>query len=203
MTSISFYKFIELQKKGYNLDLIYLLSLIKDNIDLSSDLEKIKNFIQALERKGLITKEHAITLDGRSLLDFVNSPNDEIKLVKVKTDDEFEKFWKVFPPTDTFEYKGRKFVGNRALRINKEGCKLKLKSILNTGEYTIDQLVAAIQYYVTSKKEASLKSGVNKLSFLQNAATYLHQFSFEPFIELIKQGATIQETETFKNGTDI
>lgn len=204
--NITTVKFKELLTKGYSIDMMYILCLLKDNIDISTTFNsvKINSLVDTLYRKGLVDMEYHVTIEGDNLIKFINNISEtDIKLVRIKTDDEFEKFWKVFPSTDTFEYKGRKFVGNRALRINKEGCKLKLKSILNSGEYTIDQLVAAINYDVTSKKEASVKSGTNKLSYIQNAATYLNQLAFEPFIELIKQGATIQETEIFKNGTDI
>ena len=53
------------------------------------------------------------------------------------------------------------------------------------------------------KKENSLKTGVNKMTFMQNSLTYLNQSTFEPYIELIKEGQKIQEApQTFK-GTDI
>jgi hypothetical protein len=38
---------------------------------------------------------------------------------------------------------------------------------------------------------------------MQNSLTYLNQRSFEPFIELIKEGAVIEETHKPTGSTDI
>jgi hypothetical protein len=38
---------------------------------------------------------------------------------------------------------------------------------------------------------------------MQNSLTYLNQRSFEPFIELIREGKTIEEKPIIKGGTDI
>lgn len=195
--SLIFSKFEELQNKGYTLDIIYLLELFKENIDIDilTKSVRIKNLLQTIERKGLITQNHDITLEGQDLLDFINISEEGTKLSKKKVDNEFEIFWKIFPSTDTFEYKGIKFNGSRALRINKEDCKVKLKAILNSGEYNIDQIIEAIEYDTISKKEMSIKTRTNKLSYMQNSLTYLRQLSFEPFIELIRAGNKIVEVQ--------
>ena len=77
------------------------------------------------------------------------------------------------------------------MRVKKDDCKLKLKKILDEGEYTTDELVAALEYEVLQKKENSVKAGENKLKYMQNSLTYLNQRTFEPFIELIREGANI------------
>jgi hypothetical protein len=56
---------------------------------------------------------------------------------------------------------------------------------------------------VLQKKENSVKQRSNKLTYLQNSATYLNQRSYEPFIELIKEGAQIEEAPKIIGGTDI
>jgi hypothetical protein len=56
---------------------------------------------------------------------------------------------------------------------------------------------------VLQKKENSVKQRSNKLTYLQNSATYLNQRSFEPFIELIKEGVKVEEAHKPIGGTDI
>ena len=53
------------------------------------------------------------------------------------------------------------------------------------------------------KKDNSVKTGVNKMTFMQNSLTYLNQRTFEPFIELIKEGNNIVEAPVIKWSTDI
>ena len=118
-------------------------------------------------------------------------------------EDDFNNWWKLYPGTDTFTYKEKSFTGTRSIRVKKDECKLKFNKILGEGEYTVNEMIKALEFEVMQKKENSLKTGVNKMTFMQNSLTYLNQCTFEPFIELIKEGQKIQEVrETFK-GTDI
>lgn len=205
MKDISFSKFRELHIKGYSLDMVFLLMKMKNDEEIPTDSVKITGLIATMERKGLITENGKPTLDGQQLLDFILSSTGQPvqRIVKRKIETEFDKFWNSFPSTDTFEYKGVKFAGSRALRINKTECELKLKAILNEGEHTIDQIVAAIEYDILAKKEASIKQRTNKLTYVQNSLTYLRQRSFEPFIELISKGNTVEESPEEFNGTEI
>jgi hypothetical protein len=205
--NISILKFKELISKGYSIDMVYILSLLKDKIDvkLSANSEKINSIIVTLNRKGLIDNDENVTVDGDNLLKYINTINEEsIKYTRLKVDDEFDLFWKIFPASDIFEYKGVKFTGSRALRINKEDCKVKLKAILNTGEFSITEIVEAVKYDVQCKMESSIKTKTNKLSYLQNSLTYLRQYSFLPFLELIKEGKVIkEETQKTFDGINI
>jgi hypothetical protein len=54
---------------------------------------------------------------------------------------------------------------------------------------------------VLQKKESSLKNSTNKLTYMQNSLTYLNQRSFEPFIELIKEGNKVEETHVASGST--
>jgi hypothetical protein len=206
MKEISFNIFSQIQARGYTLDMVYLLSLFRDNIDVRSmsSSARINEIIALLIRKGLLTEEDNITVEGEDLLKFMDNPGEEVKLVRKKVDDEFDLFWKIFPASDIFEYKGVKFTGSRALRINKEDCKVKLKAILNTGEFSINEIVEAVKYDVQCKMENSIKTKTNKLSYLQNSLTYLRQYSFLPFLELIKEGKAIkEETQKTFDGINI
>jgi len=122
---------------------------------------------------------------------------------KTQTFAEFDRWWKTYPGTDIFTYKGKNFTGGRTLRVQKDECQAKLDKILAENEYTIDELIAALEYEVLQKKENSVKTGTNRLAFMQGTVTYLTQRSFEPFIELIREGKTIIEEPVIKGATDI
>jgi len=183
-----------------------MLQLIKEKIDISEMLEgsvKISTIHQSLIRKGLITDQgDELTLIGKELLEFIDTPMIN-KFVKRKPDtNDFDNWWKAFPGTDSFTYKDKTFAGSRTLRQNKEGCKLKFDKILLEGEYTAQDMIDALEYDILQKKENSIKQKANKLTYMQNSLTYLNQRSFEPFIELIKQGKQINEAQD-TGGTDI
>lgn len=204
---LTFSHFEEILKKGYNLDIVFLLSLVNeegcDIKELSYENPKLSTLYQTLIRKGLITDECLPTLEGKALIDFLSSPMDSKIEKKKPVEDHFNNWWKVYPGTDTFTYKGKSFTGTRSIRVKKDDCKLKFNKILGEGEYTADDLIQALEFEVAQKKENSLKTGVNKMTFMQNSLTYLNQRTFEPYIELIKEGQKVQEApQTFK-GTDI
>jgi hypothetical protein len=194
----------ELIKKSYSLDHIFLLKLIHENYDVSELIEnslKISAIHQGLVRKGLITDNGALTTIGVELLIFLDT-KEKTKLVKKKsTTSDFELWWKAFPGTDTFTHKGKTFTGSRNLRQNPNDCRIKFDKILIEGEYTPQELIEALKFDVLQKKEASVKENTNKLKYMQNSLTYLNQRSYEPYIELIKEGIQIKETQS--NGTDI
>jgi len=191
------FKFTEILKRGFSIDQLLFLRLVSLNLDIEDicSYAKIANLKDTCVRKGLLTSDLKISLEGQSLLDFINT-EDSIKLPRKKsTTGPIESFWKAFPSTDTFEHKGRKFAGSRALKTDKDNCRIKLEAIINEGEYTLDQIIKAVEYDVMQKKEQSVKTGQNKLTYIQNSLTYLRQRSFEPFIELIKEGKDIKQTE--------
>lgn len=196
--------FEEIIKKGYSLDILYILELVDEKIDVSEMCKgsvKIAALYQSTIRKGLLSDEGNLTIAGKELLTFSKSKFVE-KLKKYKNDeDAFIRWWKTFPGTDTFEYKGRRFAGSRTLRVNKEECRIKFNKILLEGEYTEEQLIKALIYDVIQKKENSIRTNDNKLRYLQNSNTYLNQRSFEAYMELIN--TTIIETPEIVGGTDI
>lgn len=204
---VTSWHFEELIKKSYSLDLIYLLKLIHSGFDISEmceDSVKIANLHQTLIRKGLVSEQgDKITTIGMELLSFIESEG-ETKIVKRKpATSDFDKWWAAYPGTDTFTHKGKKFTGNRGLRQHKEECRLKFDKILLEGEYTAQEMIDALNLDVLQKKENSVKNNTNKLTYMQNSLTYLNQRSFEPFIELIKQGAEVEEAPKIVGGTDI
>lgn len=198
-------QFEELIKRSYNLDIIYLLKLIDEQYDVSPlyrDSMKISAIYQSLIRKGLITEhDDKVTTLGKDLIEFVNAKSGP-KLIKRKSaTTDFEEWWKIYPGTDSFEYKGKKFTGTRAIRKGKDECRLKFDKIMLEGEYTAAQLIAALNYEVLQKKESSLATGTNRMTFMQNSVTYLNQRAFEAYIELINTGEQIKESPQKPTGT--
>lgn len=185
-------QFEELIKKSYSLDIIYLLKLIdaKYNVEpLYENSMRLSAIYQSLIRKGLIAKDDdKITIIGKDLLKFVGEDNNQTKFVKRKPNaTSFDEWWKLYPGTDTFTYNGKKFRGTRALRKDKQACKIKFDAILNEGDYTPQQLIAALKFEIEQKVLESMRRGNNRLTYMQNSLTYLNQRTFEAFIELIEQ----------------
>jgi len=200
-------QFEELIKRSYNLDILYLLKLIDEQYDVSplcKDSMRIASVYQALIRKGLITTDDKLTMLGRDLLEFLNLKGGA-KIIKRKpATTDFEEWWKTYPGTDSFEYKGKKFTGTRALRLHKDDCRLKFDKIILEGEYTAQQLIAALNFEILQKKETSISENANRLKFMQGSSVYLNQRSFEPFIELINDGSKIDVApQKPTGGTDI
>lgn len=184
--------FEQLLKQSYSLDHIFLLKLIEANIDiqpLTDGSMKIAGLYQSLVRKGLVSDvTQQITQVGRELLTFADSEiKKPMKKLKQKTSD-FDAWWNVFPSTDNFEYNGKRFSGSRGLKRNREECRIKFNKILAEGDYTTDDIVQATLLDIFLKKEASVKNGDNRMSYIQNSFTYIAQRSFEPFLEMIKTG---------------
>jgi hypothetical protein len=201
-------QFEELIKRSYNLDIIYLLKLVDEQYDVAPICQgsmRIAAVYQALIRKGLITEtDEKLTTIGKDLLEFLNSKTGS-KIIKRKpATTDFEEWWKIYPGTDSFEYKGKKFTGTRAIRKGKDECRLKFDKIILEGEYTAQQLIAALNYEILQKKESSLQTSSNRMTFMQNSVTYLNQRAYEPYIELINSGEQIKESpQKPKGGTDI
>lgn len=196
--------FRSLIESGYSLDGVYLLKVAESGWDISSLREgnrKVDMIVNTLVRKGLLTDGCDITPEGKTLLESLKSNVEDFKLSKkLVADDAFDRWWKAYPGTDTFVHKGKSFSGSRSMRVRKDDCRAKMHKIINEGEYTMDDMIAALELDVLQKKDNSVKTGTNKLSYMQNSLTYLNQRSFEPFIELVK---TQPENEEFTGATDI
>jgi hypothetical protein len=204
--SLHFSHFEQIIKNGYSLDMVFLLKLAEEEInikELCEESPKLEALYQGIFRKGLITSDDKLTLTGKSVLNFLETTETTKFVRKKKTDDEFELWWKAYPGTDTFKCGNKSFTGTRSLRAKKDECKIKLHKILDEGEYTIKELIDALEFEVNQKVNNSIKTGVNKMSFMQNSLTYLNQRTFEPFIELIREGHKQEIDKPISGSTDI
>jgi hypothetical protein len=192
--TLSLYHFKELLKSGFTLDMVFLLKLVEEGHDikeLSKGDAKLEIICQGVYRKGLVSGDNKITTTGKNVLSFLKEKTPKEKIVKkTASTEDFKRWWKAFPGTDTFKHKNKTFAGSRSLRRDEENCKLKFNAILSQGEYTADELIAALEFDVLQKKDRSVATSENKLTFMQNSLTYLTQRSFEPFIELAKEEIT-------------
>lgn len=207
---LSFSHFEQVLKKGYSLDTIFLLKIIQKEKckikDMCAEDTKLAALYQGLVRKGLVSEDCKVMIEGKNILEFLSTPIEESATLgkrKPIDDDRFNLWWNAYPGTDTFMHKDIAFSGSRSLRVAKEECKLKLNKILEEGEYTLEELVGALKFDVLQKKENSVKNKANKLTYMQSSITYLNQRSFEPFIELIKEGGKIIDAPQQLNSTDI
>lgn len=207
--SLSSETFAQILQLGIDLNMLYLLEGFKEGTDLTvhTNASKALAWKQTLVRKGYLNTQGAITQEGISLLQSIGSGDTTIvkrrKEKKVQISDSFELWWKAYPGTDSFTYKGKTFKGSRALRVKKDECAMKFAKILTEGEYVEKQLIDALELEKQQKMNTSLSTGQNKMSYFQNTLTYLHQRTFEPFIELLKDEKLlaeikISEKQTFK-----
>jgi len=198
-------KFDELMNKGYTTDQIITLKLVDEGIDIMSrkDTPKWGILLQSLIRKGLLFEtENKLTTIGRELLVFVDS-KDRKKINKPKASStEFDLFWEAYPRSDSFEYRGKTFQGSRSLRVDKDTCRTLFNKIIIEGEVSAKQIIEALNLEIFQKKEKSVKEGSNKLSYMQNSATYLRQKTYDGFLDLINSGVKITETKSI-GATDI
>lgn len=205
--NLKFSHFEEIHKNGYTLDMVYFLYMVDGGVDVNvicCDIPRMEALCQTVFRKGLVTEEYKLTTKGKDLLEFIQTEGDDKKFVKKKAaSEDFDRWWKAYPGTDTFRHKGKTFTGTRSMRVKKDECKAKFNKIVGEGEYTADEIIAALEYEILQKKENSVKSNSNKLTFMQNSLTYLNQRTFEPFIELIREGVQIKESSAPVEGTDI
>lgn len=209
--NISLQEFKNLVDAQVDITALYLLECVSNKIDVLAEFpnsSKVKAWIQTLQRRGYITDMGDISETGKQLLDIVsNSKSSTIKkeLTKIesKQEDGFEKWWAAFPSNDIFTHKGRKFNGSRSLKSDKSKCRIYFDKIINEGEYTVEDMIRALNYEVLLKKEASFQQGANKLSYLSGSAPYLNQRKFEAFMEASKNTPIIESKDTQYSGYDI
>ena len=206
LKSLTFSNFQKIHNAGYSLDMIFLLlnddqSSVKD---YCKESPKLGALYQSMLRKGLVTEEGKITLTGKELLKFMDEPQQEAVTVKKRVVvSGFDAWWKAYPGTDTFVHKDKKFEGTRSLRTKKDDCKNKFNKILEEGEYTAEEMIEALEYEILQKKENSVKTKTNRMTYMQNSLTYLNQRGFESFIELVRAGIKQPEIQEVQGGTDI
>lgn len=185
--SLTIEGFWQLHTHGIDLNHLFVLECLNEGTDIENHVSpsKARAWKQNLYRKSLVTEKGEITALGKDLLSSLGSarsPTAAIKRAIEQKDIQFETWWKTYPATDIFEYKGRTFNGSRGLRQKKEECRKRFNEILLEGEHSAEDLIRALNREVLLKKEQSIRDNENKMKYMQNSATYLNQRTFENFI---------------------
>lgn len=184
--------FWQLQSSGIDLNHLFVLECLNEGTDLSkhNNGAKVKAWKQNLYRKSLVTETGEVTTLGKELLTTLSNPNtsprEVIRKAVASADDAFDKWWKEYPSTDTLNYLGKSFPGSRGLRQKKEDCRKKFGEILLEGNYSADEMIAALKAELMMKMNQSVRDNENKMKYMQNSLTYLNQRTFENFVDLAK-----------------
>jgi hypothetical protein len=182
---VKYSHFKELKKKGYSLDSLFILSLIDDGIDIeeiAKEDSSVNLLLNTLTRKNLIGNDFKLTQLGVELLEFCGTRGEKLKLSKAK-DDDFEKWWKVFPTSNYFTHKGKTFQGTQSKRIKEMECRSLFNKYVTTGEFTAEEIIGATEFHIGMTLDLSIKTGKNEVSYISNSHTYLLQKKFQPFIK--------------------
>lgn len=200
------YHFKGLIKEGISLDHVYLLSLLKSGENLSAfKTTKEKSLIQGLSRRLLITEDNKLTLEGERVFEFLNTPEpqDTALLKPVNQDEAFETFWKAYPSNDGIVIDNKViFKPSRSLKGKKEEAHELFRQIMSENEYTLEQILKALKYEVTSKIELSVKLKVNKMTYMQMSSTWLRQRTFVQFVEVASLDS-VKQTSSSTGAVDI
>jgi len=204
-------KFQEIIKKGYSLDVVFMLANVEILGTLSNESTKISTLVQSLIRKGLITDNgEKLTTLGEDLLKYISieiEENDKtnngfVPFVKKKiVCEDFERWWKEFPSSDFFEYKNRKFEGCRGLKVKKDDCAVKFNKLISEGKYTAEEMIEALKLELQRKMEMSVKTGENKLSYMRATLSYLNQDNLS-FVDEIRKGAKVNKQDDIEYGVN-
>lgn len=127
------------------------------------------------------------------------------KAAPAEDDKGFAAFWKAYPATPTFMYRGRTFTDSRTLRSNYKVCEgLYLNYLTDHPDATPELMLQALQIQLKMAKDESVDQGVNRLARWNGLEVYLRQAKFEPFLEIAATGelATEEGGEGPSSGTD-
>lgn len=117
------------------------------------------------------------------------------KTVK-STDNRFEELWECYPGSANFSYKGMTFRSSRALRGNKQVCKMLYDAAIASKVATEEQIIVATKYMVEEAKKESFDTGVNKLQYLPGIEPFLRQQRYLNFVNVAEgSGSTSSDDQ--------
>lgn len=183
----------------FNIDVEHASALIDAKIPLEClfILEKLimkeefdgGRFHQTLLRKGYVDVKGNITKYGEELYNSMFQPVVEIKankrLAAKEKNEDFKKWWNIYPQSNYFEYNGRTFEGTQSKRIKEAECQ-KLFLVYTNSEFSAEDVIRATEFHINTAKKLSYKKSENQLTFIKNSHDYLVYKCFVPFIERSK-----------------
>ncbi len=182
-------KWKELSDEGYSSDVISFLLFLKNGEELDSSHPKTKALLALMERKELVI-DGKISVKGEELLENLGQlgeiSNKELKI------DKFDEWWKIYPSTDAFIWNGQEFGGAQTKRIKKDMCKKHFAKLINSG-LEADDIIKATIFHIEKAKKLSVSRKENQLTYVPNSERYLREKIFEPYIEISKAWAEVEE----------
>jgi len=176
---------VRLEKMKIPIGSVILLEIMNEGKEVPEDMLK---HLQYLQRKGYVDIKGSISKFGKELYDSLFLPAEQVKTAKKKAvdkEDDFEKWWNVYPATNHFTHKNKEFKGVQNKRIRKEDCR-KLFFACTNGATSPEDLIRATKYHFETAKDLSVKSGDNQLSYIPNSERYLREKRYEAYIEISK-----------------
>lgn len=170
-------------KQKIPLDCIYLLEMINGEEDVN--FEEFLPFLQRLQRKGYIDNQMKMTKYGKDLYESLFQETVAVKPKRIDKNEEFEKWWAIYPTTNDFEINGKHFQGTQKKNIRKDECK-KLFTIL-CNSFKAEDIIKATAYHINMAKELSYKKRDNQLTFIPNSERYLREKYFESYIGKVEK----------------
>lgn len=175
----------EMFDAGIDVNCLFILEVIAKEISLGEMFKepKVQNWIQTLIRKQLLTKEGKVSTIGTALLQRLTGGKVE---KHVPEEDMFEVWWRVYPATGSFEWKGQSFPSTQNKRVKKKECRKVWEEILL--EYTPEEVIQGTANHFHLAMDLSVKNRKNEVHFISNSLTYLGNRLFVPYIGERKKG---------------
>jgi hypothetical protein len=147
---------------------------------------------QTLTRKGLITESKEISPSGKELREKIFDPDLLVEKVEKTSrkdyDSKFLEWLSHYPATAAWQgSNGKQWVDTRILRKASKEAENKYLSILESGEYTQEELIKALEFQVYMCKKDSQRTGLNKMIYFQGTLPYLNQQTYKTQVETMKK----------------
>jgi len=201
-----------LSKVGLNLSHFWVLNYLnyQSTFDVVTTIPEVKE-VKLLKDRYLIDS-NGITTAGTQFYNDIVACKAETKkkAVEEKGDEDgedngFELWWKTYPASGNFEYKGMKFTSGRALKSNKQVCEMLYDKAVAISGATPGQLLKALSAQITLIKKESYESGKNGLQYMSSAEVYLRQGKYEAFLQQVAGSADDygkeEEEEEYQNNS--
>jgi hypothetical protein len=192
--------FERLTEEGVDLSSLYILELVQSGYNVQGmENVKIQGWISGLMRKGLITEDYKITLEGCNILSTLDQDlgKNTLKRVEVQRDEKFKEWWNIFPQSDNFIYASRTFPGSRTLRTEQKECEVIFYKLINEEGFTADQIITGTINHVGIAKKLSYTSKRNELKYIPSSKRYLKEKIFEPYIQIEERKEPPKSNDTF------
>ncbi len=177
----------ELSKKGMNLSHYWVLDLLNAAREYDQDAVQVLPNVKEVKllKDRFLIDEKGINVNGQKFYQEISNIKEEDVPKKSKKEpvieSRFEEWWNEYPGSANFSYRGMSFTSSRALRGNKQVCKMLYDAAVASKVTTEAQILNSTKFMVEEAKKESFDSGVNKLQYLPGAEVFLRQQRYLSF----------------------